>query len=433
MRPAPERRSASRIRQLCRNLGRDRIQIGLLFTVLLLFWANALGAFARRLGMVDLAPGGAGLTASADTLVLLSVGALLSLLLPVASPIVASMLTLCAMLALFYAELAPGAMQGVLTLEYSLLTILILFVCHVVFSYFVETRQKHKLVEAFGKYVPPELAKAISRDPESFSLEGVSREMTVMFCDVHNFTSIAEKLGPKELAELLNTLFTPLTRILYKHKGTIDKYIGDAIMAFWGAPMNDRDHARHALNAASDIQREVRRLAPAFAAKGWPEITVGIGINTGVMNVGNMGSKYRVAYTVIGDAVNLAARIQDLTGVFEADIIVGEDTRRACPIGVYRELGLVQVRGKHTLARVYEPCNVGDKADSTLVESMLRHNDALQFYYDRQWEQAAKLFETLHHEWPQDPLYSYYLERIGEFRVAPPPPSWAGQLRFDTH
>ena len=201
-------------------------------------------------------------------------------------------------------------------------------------------------------------------------------------------------------------------------------------MAFWGAPLEDAKHAQNALTAALEMQEVLRDLRPVFRENGWPELTMGIGINTGTMNVGNMGSKYRTAYTVIGDAVNLAARLEELTSFYNAEIIVGEQTNLAFPVAVYRELGLVRVKGKHHLTRIYEPSNPGADPESTMVANMNRHNKALSHYYNRQWDAAEKLFRDLETKRDKDPLYPYYLGRISEFRANPPPEDWQGQVEF---
>jgi adenylate cyclase len=409
---------------------RQWLQVALVLTVFALFILNASGVFEVVFDIADGALTAPSIIRTREFLVLIVIGIALSLLLPLLSPVKASMLTFVAMLPVLFMGYTSIGQRALLPMEYSLLTILMLFVVNVLISYFTETTRKQQLINAFGQYVPAELAKRISQDPGQFSLEGDSRELSIMFCDVHNFSAISEQLEPKELAELLNTLFTPLTRILYKHHGIIDKYMGDAIMAFWGAPLPDTHHASNAVAAAFEMQEAVQELMPGFQERGWPRIKVGIGINTGVVSVGNMGSEYRVAYTVIGDAVNLASRLQELTRIYSARIIVGETTRRACTIVTYRELGLVQVKGKNELARIYEPSNPEMDPHSTLVTKLHRHNEALHHYYDREWEAAAKIFRKLKEEQPQDPLYDYYLTRIAEFKDDPPPPEWQGEIRF---
>ena len=411
-------------------LRRQWLQVVLVLAIFALFILNASGVFEVVFDIADGALTASSIMRTKEFLVLIVIGIALSLLLPLLSPVKASVLTFVAMLPVLVMGYTTTGQRALLPMEYSLLTILMLFVVNVLISYFTETARKQRLINAFGQYVPAELAKRISQDPGQFSLEGDSRELSIMFCDVHNFSAISEQLEPKELAELLNTLFTPLTRILYKHHGIIDKYMGDAIMAFWGAPLPDPHHASNAVAAAFEMQEAVQELMPGFQERGWPRIKVGVGINTGVVSVGNMGSEYRVAYTVIGDAVNLASRLQELTRIYSARIIVGEATRRACTIVTYRELGLVQVKGKNELARIYEPSNPGMDPHSTLVTKLHRHNEALHHYYDREWEAAAEIFRKLKDDQPEDPLYDYYLKRIDEFKDDPPPPEWQGEIRF---
>ena len=416
--------------RLAKSLRRQWLQVLLVLTVFALFIFNAGGVFEIDFAVANGAVTAPAMLRTKEFLVLVVIGVALSLLLPVLTPIRASLLTFVAMLPVLFMGYTATDQRAMLPMEYALLTILMLFVVNVLASYFAETTRKQQLINAFGQYVPAELARRISQYPGQFTLEGDSRELSIMFCDVHNFSAISEQLEPKELAELLNTLFTPLTRILYKHHGIIDKYMGDAIMAFWGAPLPDDHHASNAVAAAFEMQEAVQALMPGFNERGWPTIKVGIGINSGVVSVGNMGSEYRVAYTVIGDAVNLASRLQELTRIYSARIIVGEATRRACPIITYRELGLVQVKGKNELARIYEPSSPGMDPDSTLVGKLHRHNVALHHYYDRNWDAAAEIFRNLKDERPDDPLYDYYLKRINEFADDPPPPGWQGEIRF---
>jgi len=423
-------RLSSASARLAKGVRRQWLQVALVLTVFALFIFNASGVFELVFDIADGALTAPRIVRTKEFLLLIIIGIVLSLLLPLLNPIKASLLTFVAMLPVLFMGYTITGQRALLPMEYSLLTILMLFVVNVLISYFTETTRKQQLINAFGQYVPAELAKRISQDPGQFSLEGDSRELSIMFCDVHNFSAISEQLEPKELAELLNTLFTPLTRILYKNHGIIDKYMGDAIMAFWGAPLPDPHHASNAVAAAFEMQEAVKALMAGFHERGWPGIKVGIGINTGVVSVGNMGSEYRVAYTAIGDAVNLASRLQELTRIYSARIIVGEATRRACPIVTYRELGLVQVKGKNELARIYEPSNPEMDPHSTLVTKLHRHNEALHHYYDREWDAAAEIFRKLKDEQPDDPLYDYYLKRIDEFKDDPPPPEWQGEIRF---
>jgi adenylate cyclase len=189
--------------------------------------------------------------------------------------------------------------------------------------------------------VPRELVDELAARPGRVSLEGESRRMSVLFADIHGFASIAESLDPRELPRLMNQFLTRMTRVIQRHRGTIDKYMGDSVMAFWGAPLEDTRHAGNATLAALAMQREMRELNRQFGDCGWPELRLGIGINTGVMSVGNMGSEFRMAYTVMGDAVNLGARLEGLTRVYGVDIIVSQFTREA----VERALAAITTNG----------------------------------------------------------------------------------------
>ena len=223
---------------------------------------------------------------SAEFLVLLACGALLSALLPMLSPVRGAMLAATTVIAPFATYLAAPAGRAYL-LEYTLLMIAVLYFLHVLCSYFVETQSKQKIVRIFGQYVPPSLVSEISRQPDALDLEGEARRLTVFFCDIQDFSAIAEQLNPRQLARLLNEYFTQMTEILFRHGATIDKYIGDSIMAFWGAPLAQPDHARRAVLASFEMHREIERLGAEFAKRGWPGPAMGIGANTGIMNVGD--------------------------------------------------------------------------------------------------------------------------------------------------
>ena len=353
-------------------------------------------------------------------------GVTLSLALPALSPTLAATLFVAATLCLASLQLVSTASPPTISVEQSLVTILAVYMANTILSYLREARRRQRITEAFGHYVPPELVPVISQHAADRSLEGEAREMTVMFCDAHDFTTISARLEPKQVAQLLNALFTPLTQIVHKYRGTIDKYMGDAIMAFWGAPLSDTEHATHGVMAALEIQQALAELGPAFQKRGWPAITMGIGINTGLMCVGNMGSQFRMAYTVVGDAVNLAARLQELTRLCRAPIIVGEATRNAFPTGLYRELGRVRLRGKDSPMRVFEPHRWQPNGTRMLMQDIEQNARALRHYYRRDWERAAELFQFLRRRHPNDVLYTRYLTKIGEYKRHPPPKHWTG-------
>jgi adenylate cyclase len=365
--------------------------------------------------------------AGAQFAIIALVGLLCTLAFPFLSSVAATFFTGASLLAIVTFNFALWEKGNIaLPVASPLLLVLALFLLNMAYGYFAESRAKRMIAKRFGQYVPPELVDEMSRSPKSFGMESESREMTVLFTDVWGFTSISETLDPKELSRLMNDMLTAMTRVIHGHRGTIDKYMGDAVMAFWGAPLEDPDHARHAVEAALDLVREVRRLQPLFHERGWPEFRVGIGINTGLMRVGNMGSEFRVAYTVLGDAVNLGSRIEALTRTYGADVMVSESTRESLPGFVFREVDRVRVKGRDQPTRVFEPMGpeggVGDakRAELALWESGLKQ------YREQDWDRADATFAELHALQPEYLLYRTYLQRVAYFRTQPPAPDWDG-------
>lgn len=312
----------------------------------------------------------------------------------------------------------------------ALLLLVTLFVAQLLCGYFMETRRQRRLSSLFGQYVPPALVERMAHDPERFTVESASGELTVLFADVRNFTRLAERIEPRDLSALMNELLGALTRVIHRHGGTIDKYIGDAIMAFWGAPLPDPEHARRALDAAREMQGALRELAPRLTARGWPELTVGIGINTGIMRVGQMGCEFRQAYTVMGDAVNLGARIEGLTKFYGVDIAVGEATAAAVPEIAFLELDRVRVQGKDIPVAIYEPLGRHDELTPSLRRMRARHASALAAYRQRDWDTAEAAFFELHQAHPGRALFHVYLDRVAAFRATPPAAEWDGAFSF---
>ncbi len=415
---------------MLRIFKRHIIDISLTLAVFALFLANAAGLFQLAFDLDAGAGNLAAILRTPEFYLLLLIGLVLALGLPLLTPIQASALVLVVMLPVFALGFRVESYRALIPMEYMLLTVLMIFSVHVLLKFFTQYSEKQRIMSVFGQYIPAELVRRLGENPGGLQLQGEARELSVMFCDVHDFTPLSEGMEPRQLAEMLNALFNPISEIIYRQHGLIDKYMGDAVMAVWGAPLDDPRHAANAVAAAFEIQERLLALRDEFRQRGWPPVEMGIGINTGIANVGNMGSKFRVTYTAIGDTVNLAARLQDLTRVYNARIIVGENTRKAFPAATYRELGLVGVRGKSGLERLFEPCNPTTDLESTIVANLHRHNDAIRCYQEREWELAEQLFGLLKQENPDDPLYDYYLSRISEFKSRPPPPDWRGEIRF---
>lgn len=322
--------------------------------------------------------------------------------------------------------------QLMLPLAAPLLCLVSVFIFQMSYGYFVESRGKRQMSQLFANYVPPEIVERMAENPDAFSMSPVERELTVLFADVRGFTSISEQLSPTELAELLNAFLTAMSEIIReRHHGTLDKYIGDAVMAFWGAPIPDAHHADDAVLAALDMQREVRRLNQEFIAKGWPALKIGIGLNSGLMRVGDMGSKVRRAYTVMGDAVNLGARLEGLTKIYGVDILISGYTRSLLQGWICREVDRVRVKGKHQLISIYEPLGRVDDVPGAVLEELHFWDQVLMAYRSQQWVTARDLIAHLIQEHPTSGLYALYAQRIEHFESQSPTLDWDGATNFE--
>lgn len=369
----------------------------------------------------------------AEVLWLLLVGMTLSILLPLLTPMRAILVS-CVVFATSQglSQLLWQYTDIVMPIANSLVMIALLFALNMSYGYFVESRTKRQITNLFGQYVPTELVDEMSKHPESVSMEGESRDMTVLFSDVRGFTTISEGLDPKELSALMNEFLTPLSRVVYKHRGTIDKYMGDCIMAFWGAPLPDALHARNAILSGMEMLATLDALQARFKARGWPPIKIGVGVNTGRISVGNMGSEVRIAYTVMGDEVNLASRLEGITKQYGVGMIVGENTREITPEFVYRELDRVRVKGKDKPVAIYEPLGLVGEVGKDTLDELKVFNDMRRLYHKQNWEQAELQLMNLLRMSPQTELYRIYVERIAYFRKAPPASDWDGVFLFET-
>ena len=370
----------------------------------------------------------------ADVLLVLILGLTLALTLPFLGPLGSSILAIAALAGVVTLNmLAFTQAHLLLPLATLLVALSLIYIFNMAYGFFFEAKGKRQMTGLFGQYVPPELVDEMAKDPSNYSMEGESRDLTILFSDVRGFTTISESLNPKELSDLMNAFLSPLSQVIYDGRGTIDKYMGDCIMAFWGAPLRDDQHARHGVQAAFKMLEALEKLQGEFKARGWPEINIGVGLNSGKVSVGNMGSKVRLAYTVMGDAVNLASRLEGITKEYGAKIVIGEVTAAQIPDLICRELDKVRVKGKDIAVAIFEP--IGFDADVSTEKKALvnEFQQAVKRYRDQQWDAAESAFKALLAKDPSgETLYSLYLGRIEVLRQEPPPSPWDGAYTFKT-
>jgi adenylate cyclase len=279
--------------------------------------------------------------------------------------------------------------------------------------------------------VSPSLARLASDRPETLALGGETRELTVLFSDIRNFTSIAEGLSAEALVELLNHYLGEMTDVIFRHDGMLDKYVGDAIMAVWGAPLPQGDHASRACRTALDMVTRLRSLQSVWQQRGWPELGIGIGINSGSMVVGNVGSVQRLSYTVIGDNVNLGSRLEGLNKLYGTEIIASEGTVRAAGEAVVaRELDMVRVKGKSLAVRIFEILGPAEECGqwAALIE---RFSAGVGAYRQRQWEEAIAAFRGVLELRAGDHPAELYVKRCHEMLIKVPGTDWDGVTTID--
>ena len=320
----------------------------------------------------------------------------------------------------------------VLPLAMPLLMIGFLYILNMTYGFFIEARSKRQITGIFGTYVPKELVEEMAKDPGTYTTKGESRDMTVLFSDVRNFTSISEGLAPTELTAMMNAYLTAMTETIQRDRGTIDKYIGDAIMAFWGAPLKDEKHAEHALYSAMAMQKKCKDIGPDFIKRGWPRLEIGVGVNCGMMNVGDMGSSFRRAYTVMGDAVNLASRLEGLTKEYGVGILVSENIVNTVPGVIYRELDRVRVKGKLEPISIYEPVGPKGEVVEQILDEIDRFHRAIDKYRRQNWDDAEMALVKLAHADPHRKVYQVYIERVANLRIKSPGANWDGVFTFTT-
>jgi adenylate cyclase len=352
--------------------------------------------------------------AGANVVTLLVLGMISVLVVPFITPLVVALMSLLFMGLVIVLNLWLWNSQGiVLAIVAPLALIAMISTVDLAYGFLTEARGRRQLKAVFGQYVPPERVEEMNRDLDgNFAIEGESRDLSVLFCDIRSFTTISESLAADEVKRMLNYFFTPMTGIIFNGKGTIDKYVGDMIMAFWGAPVHDKEHRQHAVECALAMLEKLAELRPGFRERGWPEVDIGIGINSGMMNVGDMGSEYRRAYTVIGDAVNLGSRLEGPTKFYGVRLIISEATATGLAGMTLRCLDRVKVKGKHEPVTIYEPVGKTAALSDEAIREAEASNKAIEQYFRGDLDAALDGFRTLADASPDRKFYALYLERI---------------------
>jgi len=303
-----------------------------------------------------------------------------------------------------------------------LLSILSLFMFNIGWGYWFEFRKGRAMTNLFGEYVAPELVEVMAEDPENYNMEGEKRELTIMFADVRGFTTISESLEANTLREYINIYLS----------GTLDKYIGDCVMAFWGAPVSLPDHAARGVATALLMHETAKKLNLDFIERGWPPLKIGIGLNTGEVRVGDMGSEIRRAYTVMGDPVNLSSRLEGITKEYGVGIVVGEVTKREAPAFAYRELDRVVVKGKNEPVAIFEPVGLLSEISESTRKDLEQWHTALALFRARKWNESEAIIQALLAADPDRWLYDLYIEHISDLRANPPDADWNGVTVYKT-
>ncbi len=320
----------------------------------------------------------------------------------------------------------------ILNILYPLLSISLVYIAVVVVYYRTEEKTRKWITSVFGKYVSPVVIDNLIRNPDMINLGGAKRNITIFFSDIRGFTSISERLEPEELVHLLNEYLTEMTSIIIKDQGLVDKYMGDAIMAFWGAPLDKPDHAETACSSSLEMVEKLRELQKKWKNEGIPSFDIGIGLNSGDAIVGNMGSSTRFDYTAMGDNVNLASRMEGLNKLYGTNIIITEKTYKIVKDTFeIRKLDAVKVKGKQKPILIYELLSKKDNLSKKQQDFIKLFEEGLELYFKKKWNPAIKSFnEAL--KLSDDSASHVFIKRCQNFIKNPPPKDWDGVWEMKT-
>ncbi len=334
-----------------------------------------------------------------------------------------SLLMMTNFFAFYYAHI-------VLNISTPIILGLLLILINMIFSWLFEAHRKMYIRNFFAQYVPPAYLNILLDNPNAYGFEGKSEDLTVLFADIRNFTGISENLDASGVKNILNKFFTPMTSVILKNGGTVDKYVGDMVMAFFGAPVANSNHREYALNCALEMLAYTKKMRKTFIAQGLPPIDLSIGLNSGMMNVGDMGSEFRRSYTVIGDAVNLGSRIQSITAYYGVKLLVGSNTCKDQTKFVFRMIDKVKLKGKTESETIYEVVGRTKSTREYVIQEVNEHKQALDAYFAQDWDLAIHLFATLADKFPNYKVYSIFLERAQNYKIHNPPKDWDGSHTF---
>lgn len=321
----------------------------------------------------------------------------------------------------------------IINLVYPFCVAVLLYLAVTAYRYVTESRQKHFIKSVFSTYLAPSVVEYLIKTPGKLVLGGEKRVITAFFSDVQGFTGISEKLSPEEVVELLNEFLTEMTTIILDHKGTVDKFEGDAIVAFFGAPHDLDNQAQAACKASIDMQKRLVQLREQWRKNNRPELKMRIGLFTGTAVVGNMGSKQRMDYTMMGDTVNTAARLEGVNKFYRTYTLIGEQTRNeAGSRMVTREIDLITVLGKKEPVRIYELVGYAEDMNPNIREVTEKYAEGLKAYRNQNWERAEHFFKAALKDSPEDGPSQTLLARCAHFRTNPPSESWDGSFMMES-
>lgn len=382
----------------------------------------------RYLERPDWAPG-------AEWLYMLFLGVLLTILLPMSGAAVSALVGAAGAALALYASWRAFSVYGyLLDPVFPVLTVVAVYMASSLVSYLRSETERRQVRNAFSRYMHPKLVEELAKHPEKLKLGGETREMTILFCDIRGFTTISEQYDAAGLTKVITRFLTPMTDIIMERLGYIDKYIGDCIMAFWNAPLDDAAHCANACEAALTMQdtlavlNEKWRLEAEAEGRKHLPINIGVGLNTGPCCVGNMGSDQRFNYSVLGDDVNLASRLESQSKAYHVKIIIGPRTREQAPDFAALELDLIKVKGKTRPVHIFTLLGRADlNASEAFKKHEAEHKGMLEAYREQRWDEAEKhLAACRGSAYNLDPFYEMYAERIKAYRAAPPPADWDG-------